>query len=163
MVLSIVGWSLLIVIGVSDAKEHRIPNSLVVTLLLIILLETFIFQFNDNWTAVFLDSLFGFLMCFGIGVLIYVSRVMAAGDVKLLAAIGLSVGMGSLAEYAQFVILSCILVGFMYLTLNRIDTVSLHTKKREQYGLISDNKISYMPLAPVFIISLAMFQYFSLA
>ncbi len=83
MNIFIVVWSILFVIGVYDAREYRIPNYMVVILLVVSLLASLMTAQIVNDNSRLLNQTLGFIVTFFIGLLLYILKVMAAGDVKL--------------------------------------------------------------------------------
>lgn len=175
-------WSVLLLIGVSDAREHRIPNKLLLALLLVCLVETIVHTPNMAWFEVFSDKATGFVLCFTVTLLLYLMRVMAAGDVKLIAVLGFVLGLEPLPEYVFYVCLSIVFIGPMYWALNKLPShLSSFTKlkSRSDFSLLSLSSaaylggegmrhavgtkqgLTYIPFAPILIIGLAMHQYFS--
>ncbi len=171
-------WLVLLVIGVFDAREYRIPNYLVLTLLAatsVLFISEQISGYGGEGIA---THLYGFVIAFVVGLIFYSLKFMAAGDVKLIAAIGFILGHSAILIWTQYFAISCCFIGTMYWLLNRLQMQSLYTKTSKQQGkrnlihhlwiggalIKSDFKqkrnITYMPFAPVLIISLAMQQYF---
>ena len=73
-------WSLLVAIGVSDAQKQRIPNKSVLMLLVAVTANVI---YNPATSG--LDHLYGGLVAFAVCFVLYLFKVMAGGDVKLLA------------------------------------------------------------------------------
>lgn len=172
--MSLLFWLLIFVIGVFDAREYRIPNYL---LLMLFFTQLIIFDFSNRDINLIFYNSYSFFITFIIGLLFYLFKIMAAGDVKLLAVIGFSIGYDGLINYSQYVAISCIFIGGMYWLLNKsqvLDTrIPVAKSSYEQlinhfsietYYVFNDFKqrknITYMPLAPVLIVALAMQQYF---
>ncbi|KOO12609.1 hypothetical protein AKJ18_23045, partial [Vibrio xuii] len=109
-------------------------------------------------------------------------RVMAAGDVKLIAVLGFLLGLEPLTDYLFYTCVSTVFVGSMYWALNKLPSnLGSFTgyKNRGDFSLLSvsaaayvsgekikhtvttQQGLTYMPFAPVLIIGLAMYQYFS--
>lgn len=177
MIISI--WVLLLIIGVSDAREYRIPNYLILLLLAIGILFTVLGSPDDQYLSALAPRLLGLFVGFIIGLVFYVKKIMAAGDVKLLAVMVFFVGYGELIEFVKYVSFACCFIGVMYLLNNRlvikrelsthdIEEPKIHMLSgsflRQLYkfkcSLTSNQELTYMPLAPVLIIGLAMYQYF---
>ncbi|NAW59250.1 MULTISPECIES: A24 family peptidase [unclassified Vibrio] len=159
MFIDYVFWSVLLVIGVSDAQKHRIPNKLVLTLLLVVIVSI-----AADPAGPLLDHLSGFFIAFTVCLLLYITRVMAAGDVKLLAVVGLWVGVSQLADTAIWIVLAGGMVGVFYLALFLA----------ESRGTLYQNVVGYVyqkatpgsqktrlviPFAPVIVIGLALQSY----
>ena len=176
-------WLLIIIIGVFDAREHRIPNYLVLTLLAVSSVVLISEQFNGSGGDGVVTHLYGFIITFVVGLIFYSLKFMAAGDVKFVAVIGFILGHSAILIWVQYFAVSCCFIGTMYWSLNRLQMQSLYTttskdttnKVQGKSNLIhhlwiggalmkSDLKqkrnITYMPFAPVLIIALAMYQYF---
>ncbi len=171
-------WLILVVIGVSDAREYRIPNYLILTALGMTSVFLVLEQFNGYGYRNITTHLYGFLITFVVGLVFYLLKFMAAGDVKLAAVIGFILGHGAILIWAKYFAFTCFFIGSMYWMLNRLQmqTMSINTSKPAKgFNLInylwieggqikSDFKqrrnLTYMPFAPVLIISLAMQQYF---
>lgn len=179
---SIFVWIILCLIGVSDAREHRVPNKLLLGLLLIAALSVFLNPALTDWFAVFSDKATSFVLCFILGLLLYLVRVMAAGDVKLIAVLGFIMGLEPLPSYAFYACLSTAFIGSMYWALNKLPSslTSLASLKsngdfslmslsasaylggeRVKHAVVTKQGLTYMPFAPILIIGLAMHQYFS--
>jgi len=175
-------WLVLLVIGVSDAREHRIPNQLLLALLLITTLGVVLNPAQTDWFEVFSDKATGFVLCFAVGLLLYLMRVMAAGDVKLIAVLGFILGLDPLTNYIFYVCVSIAFIGSMYWALNKLPSSLSSFKRLKNNGDFSLQSLSvsaylssegvkhavgtkqgltYMPFAPILIIGLAMHQYFS--
>ncbi len=172
-------WLILIVIGVFDAREYRIPNYLIVILMVFSSILLTLEQFSSSIGAPGIAThLYGFIIAFVVSLIFYTLKIMAAGDVKLIAAIGFILGHNTILIWTQYFAFTCFFVGIMYWLLNRLQTSSNCKDKREKYVgfnaihylfvegklIQSDFKqrrnLTYMPFAPVLIISLAMHQYF---
>ncbi|WP_282177778.1 prepilin peptidase [Vibrio nereis] len=178
----LLSWSVLFLIGVSDAREHRIPNQLLLALLLITTLGVILNPAQTSWFEVFSDKTTGFVLCFTVGLLLYLMRVMAAGDVKLIAVLGFILGLDPLPNYVFYACLSTAFIGSMYWMLNKLPSSlsSLANQKSRggfsllalsaavylggegvRYAVVTKQGLTYMPFAPILIIGLAMHQYFS--
>ncbi len=175
--MTLFAWLMLFVIGVFDAREYRIPNYLVLILLGFSVIFLILEQSSGSEVSLF-PHLLGFLACFTLGLIFYLMKIMAAGDVKLLAAIGFILGVSKLLVWAKYFAFICFFIGTMYWVLNRLQmSSSQQVRSDEKTGLNivqylsiegklvkSDFKarrnLTYMPFAPVLIISLAMHQYF---
>lgn len=178
MAVSIFSWGILLVIGVFDAREYRIPNYLVITLLAVNSVVLVLEQFSRSAEEGISSHLYGFTVAFGVGLIFYSLKFMAAGDVKLIAAIGFILGHNAIFIWVQYFAVSCFFIGTMYWLLNRLQmqlTSKATNKKKNSFnfvnyfwikgeviknGLKQKCNITYMPFAPVLIISLAMYQYF---
>lgn len=166
-------WFILILIGVFDAREYRIPNSLILLLAGLIIVGYFLYPIKNQqeWSS----YISGFAVTFLCSLVFYIFKIMAAGDVKLLSVIGLMLGVHQLVFFAQYIAVSCVFIGGMYWLLNRLQLAGQETQVNYNCNialLISmrasqfkdDIKIrrnlAYMPFAPVLIVALAMYHYF---
>ena len=167
-------WFILLVIGVFDAREYRIPNSLVLFLIGLSFVANFIAP-SENQQG-WLWQIAGFTFAFLIGLFFYVLKIMAAGDVKLLGVVGLMLGLNQLPLFAQYMAVSCVFIGGMYWLLNRLQMSGQQTRVNSSKGTIAQTisiqayqlkddfktrrNLAYMPFAPVLIVALAMYHYF---
>ena len=111
MLLNLSIWSILFMIGISDAEKHRIPNKLLFILTCLIILEWV--AINPSLVILQEKALGGILM-FAVGLLLFFLKAMAPGDVKLLAVIGFLVGLPQLQSVGYWVIIAAGLVGVFY-------------------------------------------------
>ena len=174
-------WLTLVVIGVSDAKAHRIPNKLLLLLLVLLCVCVFLSAPQVTWWLAFGDKSAAFGLAFVFGLAMYLLKVMAPGDVKLIAVLGFFLGTGELVNYLFYVCLSTAFVGPMYWLMNRLQlalnsghsggnisqlsltgmVVSMQLGKQELKKKITTGKdLTYIPFAPILIIGLALQQYF---
>lgn len=167
-------WLILFIIGVFDAREYRIPNSLILILVGASVAISFLYPYDNQQT--WLSHVLGFSIAFFVGLIFYILKIMAAGDVKLLGALGLMLGVNQLSLFAQYTSLSCVFIGGMYWLLNRLQLSGqqthvnktrgslVHIISIQAYQLKDDFKsrrnLAYMPFAPVLIVALAMYHYF---
>ncbi|MGY2575277.1 A24 family peptidase [Vibrio sp. C8] len=173
----IVIWSVLVVIGVFDAREYRIPNYL----LLILLAYSFfnIYSSSSYDLELFIPHILGFIVAFSVSLVFYVLKIMAAGDVKLFGVVGFIFGFKELFSISLFIAFSCCFIGFMYWSLNHLTNkkcssrvmffskagfnfcnyVPIYIEQIKEDFKLKQN-LTYMPFAPVLIIALAMYQYF---
>lgn len=176
--MPIVFWILLIVIGVFDAREYRIPNSLLLILLVISSVLLVVQPLNSSSGEDVATHLYGFIIAFVVGLIFYSLKFVAAGDVKLVAVIGFILGHSAVLIWAKYFAFSCCFIGIMYWLLNRLQIQSIYSKSSKEQGksnivnylwieggLIKNDfrqkrNITYMPFAPALIIALAMYQYF---
>ncbi|WP_459680714.1 A24 family peptidase [Vibrio comitans] len=165
----IVFWCLLILISISDIKNHKIPN------LLLLLLFAFQILQIVNLGYSFLGFLAGGLVMFVASFILYMLRVMSPGDVKLLGVVGFCVGFDNILGSTIWIILSSGLVGITFMAYNfsflgisnplllmtelklfvRTNTQDRHLNPW-RYG----EKLT-MPFAPSVTIGLALFYYFN--
>lgn len=175
--MSLIFWIILIVIGVFDAREYRIPNYLIIFLFSI----SAVFTLFNSWPTDNLNAtgghILGFFLTFFVGIAFYTLKVVAAGDVKLIAIIGLLVGYSGLYTFTMYLVFCCCFIGGMYWLLNRLMLSSFCPQKttarsfKPTYSLDdypsefksdfnTKTDIAYMPFAPIIIVALAMYQYF---
>jgi prepilin peptidase CpaA len=118
IVLSIV-WSVFVVITVAaavvDVATYRIPNTFVLALLAIFLVIAAIHWREVAW----LNHLGAGLLVLGAGIVLYSIRQMGAGDVKLLAVVGLWAGIFPLI-FLMFWVSVCGFAGMMIILLLRL-------------------------------------------
>ncbi len=185
MLSSIFTWALLVIVAVSDAKEHRIPNKLLMLLLVLLCLSTLVHTPQEKLWSVFLDKSAAFGVAFIFALALHLLRVMAPGDVKLIAVIGFFLGTVGLVSYLFYVCLVTAFVGSMYWLLNQLQ-LALKTEvnmgAKEQANRINFTgmvvamqlnqqaikkkittgyDLTYMPFAPILVMGLALQQYYS--
>ncbi len=154
-------WPVLFVIGVFDAREQRIPNFWVLILAVMAVLAS---VFTPTAIS---DRLIGFSVFFILMLLLYVVGGVAAGDVKLGAVLGYMMGWGELGSYSWAFAFNCFFIGLMYQMLKRTTSNQYLGYKSMMVSITfrsmapMQQNSTYMPLAPVMIISLAMSSYFS--
>lgn len=153
-------WVVLFVIGVFDARQHRIPNIWVVILLSVAVIASLYSSVDIS------DRLYGFALLFILMLLLYLVGGVAAGDVKLAAVIGYILGWDELASYSWAFAFSCVFIGIMYQLLKRLtagvlgyQAVLVSVSFRNMTPMKTN--ATYMPLAPVMIVALAINSYFS--
>ncbi|EKO3468074.1 prepilin peptidase [Vibrio fluvialis] len=177
-ILSLSVWSLLFLVGVSDAKEHRIPNKLVLVLLGVSMLQLTVLTISGAQLMSLGNHISGFALALVVGLILYFPRFIAAGDVKLIAVLGLLVGVSELIDYVFFVGIAIVVIGPMYWLLNRLQqqtftlmsdhrftvfstSIALYDSgQRLRNSVLSGHNLTYMPLAPILVIAFAMHQYF---
>jgi prepilin peptidase CpaA len=160
-------WLILFMIAVTDAREHRIPNVLV----LLLIGTAILYQWHQSpeWLAL-LHSVGAGVGLFLIGFIFYLLRAMAPGDVKLLAGVGIFLGWGQLACGGAWIGVSCLFIGGMYLLLSHVQQFQPFSqfvapfKVRSEQSISCDRHQSYgsyrMPFAPVVVIGLALHSFF---
>lgn len=160
MALEIVIWSLLFAIGVSDAQKHKIPNKAVL-LLLVVVAASVVLVPNSNG----LDHLYGGLVAFAVCFVLYLCKVMAGGDVKLLAVLGAWIGLSNLGAASIGIVMAGGVVSLFYLalhiassTINLSDQVKGYCLEKVTPGLKASKPL-VIPFAPVSVIGLAYFSY----
>lgn len=184
---SILIWTLLVIIGVSDARRHRIPNKLLVLLLALLCVSTLMQTQQQVLWVIFLDKSAAFGLAFAFGLVLHLLRVLAPGDVKLIAVLGFYLGTAGLVSYLYHVCLITALVGTMYWLLNRLSLatsaeVNIDNDTEEKVShitltgmvvsmqlnqqalkkrIVTGNDLTYMPFAPILVMGLALHQYYS--
>ncbi|WP_412498727.1 prepilin peptidase [Vibrio furnissii] len=170
MLINLLIWGLLLLIGVSDAKEYRIPNKWLVMLLIASILPLLVFDSPVSVTSLWADKVLGFAIMFAGGLLCYAPiRLMAAGDVKLLAVMGFIVGASHVSAFVACIAGAVVFVGALYWLHNRSartfrragdfrkgDIVHTLTMKGIESNVAH---VTPMPFAPAMIIGLAMYDY----
>ncbi|MGR5318760.1 prepilin peptidase [Vibrio sp. DNB22_19_1] len=177
-------WIVLSIIGVSDAKAHRIPNQLALLLLVVILVSCIITVPSELFLPTLLNKSASLIICFFASLGLYLLRVMAPGDVKLIAVLGCWLGTAQLTDYLFYVCLMTVFVGPMYWALNRLEkakqvhisaepmgsshyslagmAVQMEMGKQQLKHTVSTGKgLTYMPFAPILIMGLALQQYYA--
>lgn len=184
MDLNIFIWVVLVIIGVSDAKTYRIPNKLLILLFALICISIPITTLPELIFSEVVNKVSAFVIAFVIGFASYLLRVMAPGDVKLVAVIGLFLGTRNLASYLFYVCLVTAFIGTMYWCLNRLYSLPISkvnlsgkgqavqdritslveathiSKQGLEQKLFSNQGLTYMPFAPILVIGLALQQYY---
>jgi prepilin peptidase CpaA len=168
-------WIILLIVAVCDVAQHRIPNRLLLLMIMLFLLQLSI-HFSFEQLRV---SLTGGLALFLCGLLLYSVRAMSAGDVKLLGVVGLYIGWGNLQPLAYYITLSAGIVGVTYICHHCASHDGLGVKSYFEQKVISVTNISSnmeqakpgihsrykdkvtMPFAPAVVIGLAMYSYFN--
>lgn len=171
--MSLIVWTMLFVVGVYDARQHRIPNYLLALLILAGSIQTVLV--NESY-GLFAGQVGAMVMVFFLALLCNLAGWMAPGDVKLLAVVGFLTGFGHLADTFLYIGLSAVFIGVMYGILNYLlqyksalsagDIVSkvhlsgpLHAKlSRKSLKRPKGNDL-VMPLAPVIVVGVALAQY----
>ncbi|MBY7804549.1 A24 family peptidase [Vibrio fluvialis] len=177
--IPVFAWCLLVIVGVSDAKEHRIPNALVMVLLVMSVMQLTMVALIETQPVNLADYILGFALALVIGLILYILRVVSAGDVKLMAVLGVLIGNKGLIDYAFYVGIVILVVGPMYWALNRLHkeaiawskmypmsilgaSVALYRSGEQlKNAVMTTENLTYMPLAPILVIALAMQDYFS--
>ncbi len=156
--MSLIVWVLLIVIGVSDAQRHQIPNRLVGMLLLAVLADLY---FQQDVVVSF--NIKGMLVTFAVGFLLYLGRLMAGGDVKLLTVLGLWLGAETMWSVTPFIIVAGGVLGAFYLALyvaSSSHSVGEHMRayavQKVTPGWKSKQPL-VIPFAPAIVIGLAYY------
>ncbi|WP_282065213.1 A24 family peptidase [Vibrio rotiferianus] len=153
-------WGLLIAIGVSDAQRHRIPNKYVLVLFLVVV-ASLISTPSTDWFDHVKGGVVTFFICFGL----FMVRAMAGGDVKLLAVIGVWLGLSRIGDAMMWVILAGGIVGLFYAALNIASNdkplshqVRGYCLRKVTPGFRHESHL-VIPFAPVIVIGLAYYSY----
>ena len=152
-------WAILLLISFYDLSENRIPNKLLVLLL--------IFGFFYGFQEVGLkEQALGLLLYFSSGLILYFIKVMSAGDVKLLGVIGMIFGASSIVDVGYYILMASGLIGTMYLFLFKVNnlqyqgcSLSVNPLNKQIHARYKE-KIT-MPFAPSVVTGLAMYSYFT--
>ncbi len=159
--MSLIIWSLMFVIGVSDSQRHRIPNYLVGLLLLAVVSDLYIHHYDITWWL----HIKGFLATFAIGFGLYLTRAMAGGDVKLLAVIGLWLGVETMWLATPYIIVASGVIGAFYLAFyvatsnyTVVEHVRAYVVQKVTPGWKSKEPL-VIPFAPAVVIGLAYYFY----
>ncbi|MFA0442269.1 prepilin peptidase [Vibrio sp. 10N.222.51.C12] len=162
-------WSVLFIIAVFDAKENRIPNTLVTLLLGVIFVH--LYTFYGSMSAIplhyYQGSAVAFVFCF----ILYLGGLMGAGDVKLIAAISLFVGLDHLLSFAIAIVLTGAVLSVFYLAQKfAISQVNIRQHVRNYmahniYGRLNKAPIKAIemriPFAPAIAVALAFYPVIS--
>ncbi len=138
--------------------------------LFVAMLSLVIADYPNQSLSLWADKVLGFAIMFVGGLLCYApSRLMAAGDVKLLAVMGFIVGASHVSAFVACIAGAVVFVGALYWLHNRSartfrragdfrkgDIVHTLTIKGVESNVAH---VTPMPLAPVMIIGLAMYDY----
>ncbi|MEZ9862745.1 prepilin peptidase [Vibrio breoganii] len=171
-------WIGFFVIAIFDARENRIPNSLLLILIVTRLLEIFLrLDFG-----LLLDSLVPALSMFGIGFVFFILRAMSPGDVKLLFVVGFVSGVTDVVAMSVYILLAGGLQSlfyFLHYRANRLeirpranvfkrllDRVMMLDLSIRDKSFLVNKKERYadklvMPFAPSIVTGMAMFYYFN--
>lgn len=170
--MNIVVWCLLFIVAVYDAREHRIPNYLLLAMLLLSAIDKAVS--SSDLSILFYSFLTG-ITCFIAALVLYFLRVMAPGDVKLLGVIGFWVGSEHIVGTVYWIGVSSVIVGLLYGLLRLADSPGQFKTLVNKYTMLAQfgasgsktlqtkKKMSEhyrMPFAPVVVIGLAMHFYF---
>ena len=152
-------WVILLLISFYDLSENRIPNKLLVLLLIC----GFFYGFQEVGLK---EQALGLLLYFSSGLILYFIKVMSAGDVKLLGVIGMIFGASSIVDVGYYILMASGLIGTMYLFLFKVNTIEFQgcslsvNPLNKQIHARYKEKIT-MPFAPSVVIGLAMYSYFT--
>lgn len=110
--MSLFFWFILLIISCHDLKENKIPNVMLVVLLIFKVISLS-FQNGSFWYAIL-----GGLLFFSGGFILYLLRALSPGDVKLLGVIGFYVEYGNLVEASLCITIYSGVVAVFYLMYN---------------------------------------------
>ncbi|MBR9788127.1 MAG: prepilin peptidase [Vibrionaceae bacterium] len=160
MVTNLALWAILLMIGVSDAQRHRIPNQLVIALMLCVCVDVYM-QADVEWWF----HIKGFLLTFAACFCLYLMRVMAGGDVKLLAVVAFWLGATEMWQAVPYMIIAGGVTGLFYLALYLASTsepisiqVKVYAVQKMTRGWRSKQPL-VIPFAPSIVIGLAYYFY----
>ncbi|KJY85005.1 hypothetical protein TW81_01390 [Vibrio galatheae] len=170
--MDVLVWAVLIAIAVSDAKEHRIPNVLLLVVVILVLInKAFILH---DYSLLFWSFASGSACFFG-ALLFYFMKVMAPGDVKLLGVVGFWLGTENTLDAIFWIAVASVTIGMFYAFLRMADRPEQTKVLFRKYSILalygrsslksmtsnsSQEERYRMPFAPVVVIGLAMHQYF---
>jgi len=139
-------WLLLFLATVTDLRSGKIPNLLTFSFLATGLLLRL---FSQEGTASFGEGLLGSFTGFGLFFPLYFAGIMAAGDVKLLMALGAWISAGEVFKLAGITIVIGAMVGLFQTILRQgakssFKNIIAHLQSSEK------KQSTRMPLAPAF-------------
>ncbi|MGR5175077.1 A24 family peptidase [Vibrio parahaemolyticus] len=108
-------WTLLVILAVYDLRENRIPNKILLLLLLVVFLSL-----NAKYggtTSIPTAHFWGLVVGFAIGFLLYLIGAMSAGDVKLITILCCLVSLENVGEFYVYIILVGAAISILYMLL----------------------------------------------
>ncbi|MFB9214819.1 A24 family peptidase [Vibrio sinaloensis] len=163
-------WFVLLMIAVSDAREHRIPNVLLILTLVLCVAKMLV---QPTLSPSFTEALMGGGAMFFGALVLHLLRVMAPGDVKLLGVVGFWLGWGHLMDISLWIAVASILVGSVYALIKaagKEESVKHQLERYKMlfaYGRTATKDVAEeqaqklrMPFAPIVVIGLALQSYF---
>lgn len=163
-------WFVLLIIAVSDARDHRIPNILLMVTLSLCGLKMVL---HPTLSPTLTEALMGGGAMFFGALVLHLMRIMAPGDVKLLGVIGFWLGWGQLLDISVWIAIATLLVGGIHAVISVAGTEQSLQRQFERYKMLfaygrtgtkvldSGNETKLrMPFAPVIVIGLALQSYF---
>ncbi|WP_418641436.1 A24 family peptidase [Vibrio chaetopteri] len=106
-------WLPLLTVAVFDIRDNRIPNNWVI-LSLITMVVALALKYN-GLTNIPASNLIAFFLMLALGFVLFSMRVMAGGDVKLMAVLALGTGLEHLATFLMATVLCGAVYGLFYL------------------------------------------------
>lgn len=106
-------WLPLLTVAVFDIRDNRIPNNWVI-LSLISMVAALAFKYQGI-TNVPVSNLIAFFVMLVLGFALFSMRVMAGGDVKLMAVLALGTGLEHLTTFLMVTVLCGAVYGLFYL------------------------------------------------
>ena len=101
MIIDGLFWAILLLASLSDLRDFRIPNILVAALIGLFLVAAYFSPAGIDWR----NHLTGAALLFAVGIVMFSVGFLGAGDVKLLAAVSLWVGLKLLLFYLFYLLL----------------------------------------------------------
>lgn len=170
--MDIVIWIVLFAIAVSDAKEHRIPNYLLLLIVLVSFInKVFILQ---DYHFLLWSTVSG-ITCFVAALCLYFLRVMAPGDVKLLGVVGFWLGSEHILGAVYWIAVASVVIGLLYALLRLAESPMQFKSLVNKYSIYAlygatggktlsgskERSAKYqMPFAPVVVVGVALYFYF---
>ncbi|SEG24500.1 prepilin peptidase [Vibrio hangzhouensis] len=160
--MSVAIWTLLIILAVYDLRENRIPNNILVLLLLVVFLN--LVTVNGGITSIPLSHVWGLLTGFSIGFILYLIGAMSAGDVKLIAVLSFLVAVDNVGQlYINIVLVGAIVSSFYVLLAVARSSQGFHSLTRNYiasnvYGRLQRSAvikpmIFQVPFAPSIVLA----------
>ncbi|MEZ8967674.1 prepilin peptidase [Vibrio breoganii] len=181
MIILLIYWLLFFLVALSDIKEHKIPNKL----LLIAIGVRFGDILLELDSSVLISSLTSGVLLFSAGFALFLLRAMSPGDVKLLFVVGFCTNVQKVMVLGYWIILSGGIVATIYFFYQRAlsptnDSIieQFKSKIKEIFYFVLTAKMKkssttekhlpsrygdklVMPFAPSIVIGMAMFYYFN--
>lgn len=123
----IIALVLVIVAAVHDLREFRIPNRLIVAGVSVIVIRAFTGEYIGNYILGTLVGLAGMIF-------LYIIRAVGAGDVKLLAVIGMLTGLDFVLQLMAVSLITGLFTGIVELFLKKTREVSMGSNGIKAHG-----------------------------
>lgn len=123
----IIALILVIVAAVHDLREFRIPNRLIVAGVSVIVIRAFTGEYIGNYILGTLVGLAGMIF-------LYIIRAVGAGDVKLLAVIGMLTGLEFVLQLMAVSLITGFFTGIVELFLKKTREVSMGSSGIKAHG-----------------------------